>query len=191
MLGADPRLRRWSAPASIPRPTDWTSKSTLLRAAGLSVRTAVRRTARHTPASEKPRAISNVFQHRAICAPAPSSRYDTCGIKTISVPRARPVSGFTLLSQPCSRHDLSHVSWARMVREHDTRLWWVVHHCVEQACVNLSDWQRATFQNLPNVGACLSIRLAFQEVYDQLATESATGIPEKWYTGPPTAGSDR
>ena len=42
-----------------------------------------------------------------------------------------------------------------------------------------------------NVGACLSIRLAFQEVYDQPATESATGIPEKWYTGPPTAGSDR
>src|SRR5271155_4137068 len=70
----------------------------------------------------------NFFQHQAyLTARVPRVRCDACGIKTVNVPWARPDSGFSLLSEALV------MAVARMVGEHDTRLWRVVHHYVDQA----------------------------------------------------------
>jgi transposase len=79
----------------------------------------------------------NFFQHQAyLTARVPRVRCETCGIKTVSVPWARPDSGFTLLFEAMVMTMVSAMpvkAVARMVGEHDTRLWRVVHHYVEQA----------------------------------------------------------
>jgi transposase len=79
----------------------------------------------------------NFFQHQAyLTARVPRVRCETCGIKTVSVPWARPDSGFTLLFEAMMMTMVSAMpvkAVARMVGEHDTRLWRVVHHYVEQA----------------------------------------------------------
>jgi transposase len=61
---------------------------------------------------------------------------DKCGIKTVNVPWARPDSGFTLLFEAMLMAMIPAMpvaAVARMVDEHDTRLWRVVHHYVDQA----------------------------------------------------------
>ncbi|MGH7161805.1 MAG: ISL3 family transposase [Acetobacteraceae bacterium] len=79
----------------------------------------------------------NFFQHQAyLNARVPRVRCDRCGIKKASVPWARPDSGFTLLFEALLMTMISAMpvkAVARMVGEHDTRLWRVVHHYVEQA----------------------------------------------------------
>lgn len=79
----------------------------------------------------------NFFQHQAyLTARVPRVRCETCGVKTVSVPWARPDSGFTLLFEAMMMTMVSAMpvkAVARMVGEHDTRLWRVVHHYVEQA----------------------------------------------------------
>jgi transposase len=79
----------------------------------------------------------NFFQHQAyLTARVPRVRCETCGIKTVSVPWARPDSGFTLLFEAMVMTMVSAMpvkAVARMVGEHDTRLWRVVHHYVEEA----------------------------------------------------------
>ena len=79
----------------------------------------------------------NFFQHQAyLHARVPRIRCDACGIKTINVPWARPDSGFTLLFEALVMTMISAMpvkAVARMVGEHDTRLWRVVHHYVDQA----------------------------------------------------------
>lgn len=79
----------------------------------------------------------NFFQHQAyLTARVPRVRCETCGIKMVSVPWARPDSGFTLLFEAMVMTMVSAMpvkAVARMVGEHDTRLWRVVHHYVEQA----------------------------------------------------------
>jgi transposase len=89
----------------------------------------------------------NFFQHQAyLNARVPRIRCDTCGIKTVNVPWARPDSGFTLLFEALvmtiprvKPEGMGHLAAmpvkavARMVGEHDTRLWRVVHHNVDQA----------------------------------------------------------
>ncbi len=77
------------------------------------------------------------FQHQAyLTARVPRVRCERCGIKTVNVPWARPDSGFTLLFEALVMTMVSAMpvkAVARIVGEHDTRLWRVVHHYVEQA----------------------------------------------------------
>jgi transposase len=79
----------------------------------------------------------NFFQHQAyLNARVPRVRCDRCGIRRVNVPWARPDSGFTLLFEALLMSMVSAMpvkAVARMVGEHDTRLWRVVHHYVEQA----------------------------------------------------------
>jgi transposase len=79
----------------------------------------------------------NFFQHQAyLTARVPRIRCDACGVRTVTVPWARPDSGFTLLFEALIMTMVSAMpvaAVARMVGEHDTRLWRVVHHYVEQA----------------------------------------------------------
>ena len=59
-----------------------------------------------------------------------------CGVKRASVPWARDGSGFTLLFEAlivAMARTMPVRTVARMVGEHDTRLWPIVHHYVEQA----------------------------------------------------------
>lgn len=81
----------------------------------------------------------NFFQHQAwLNARVPRLRCDTCGIRKAHVPWARPDSGFTLLFEALLMTMLSAMpvnSVAKMVGEHDTRLWRVLHHYVDQARV--------------------------------------------------------
>jgi transposase len=79
----------------------------------------------------------NFFQHQAyLNARVPRIRCDACGIKTVNVPWARPDSGFTLLFEALVMTMVSAMpvaAVARIVGEHDTRLWRVLHHYIEQA----------------------------------------------------------
>ena len=79
----------------------------------------------------------NFFQHQAyLNARVPRVRCDKCGIKRVSVPWARPGSGFTLLFEALLMTMISAMpvkAVARIIGEHDTRLWRVVHHYVDQA----------------------------------------------------------
>ena len=79
----------------------------------------------------------NFFQHQAyLNARVPRIRCDGCGIKTVSVPCARPDSGFTLLFEALLMAMVPAMpvnAVARQVGEHDTRLWRVLHYYVAQA----------------------------------------------------------
>jgi transposase len=78
----------------------------------------------------------NFFQHQAyLTARVPRIRCETCGVKTVNVPWSRPDSGFTLLFEALVMTMVSAMpvaAVARIVGEHDTRLWRVIHHYVEQ-----------------------------------------------------------
>jgi transposase len=77
------------------------------------------------------------FQHQAyLHARVPRVRCANCGVKKITVPWARPDSGFTLLFEALLMSLLSAMpvnAVARLVGEHDTRLWRVIHHYVDRA----------------------------------------------------------
>jgi transposase len=79
----------------------------------------------------------NFFQHQAyLTARTPRITCEACGIKTVTVPWARPGSGFTLLFEALVMTMVSAMpvaAVARIVGEHDTRLWRVMHHYVTQA----------------------------------------------------------
>jgi transposase len=83
----------------------------------------------------------NFFQHQAyLTARVPRVRCDKCGIHTVSVPWARPDSGFTLLFEAMVMAMVAAMpvkAVARIVGEHDTRLWRVVHHYVDDARTRL------------------------------------------------------
>jgi transposase len=83
----------------------------------------------------------NFFQHQAyLHARVPRVRCNTCGIKKLTVPWARPDSGFTLLFEALVMSLVSAMpvnAVARLVGEHDTRLWRVIHHDVERARARL------------------------------------------------------
>jgi transposase len=78
----------------------------------------------------------NFFQHQAyLHARVPRVRCETCGIRQVNVPWARPDSGFTLLFEAMVMTMVSAMpvkAVARIVDEHDTRLWRVVHHYVDE-----------------------------------------------------------
>ncbi|MGH8410129.1 MAG: ISL3 family transposase [Pseudomonas sp.] len=77
------------------------------------------------------------FQHQAyLNARVPRVRCDACGIRRVRVPWARPDSGFTLLFEALLMTMVSAMpvnTVAKMVGEHDTRLWRVLHHYVDRA----------------------------------------------------------
>lgn len=79
----------------------------------------------------------NFFQHQAyLHARVPRVRCTKCGVKKIAVPWARPDSGFTLLFEALLMSLVSAMpvnAAARLVGEHDTRLWRVIHYYVERA----------------------------------------------------------
>ena len=81
------------------------------------------------------------FQHQAFMhARTPRITCPDCGVKQITVPWARPGSGFTLLFEALAMTLVTHMpvaAVARLVGEHDTRLWRVIIHYVEAALARL------------------------------------------------------
>src|ERR1700676_3428380 len=79
----------------------------------------------------------NFFQHQAyLNARVPRRRWRKRGVKKIAAPWARPDSGFTLLFEAMVMTMVSAMpvkAVARIVGEHDTKLWRVVHYYVDQA----------------------------------------------------------
>ena len=79
----------------------------------------------------------NFFEHSAyLHAPLPRVNCHRCGVKTVRVPWSRPGSGFTLLFEAivimlCQSMPVKAV--ARMLNVHDTRIWRIVMHYVEEA----------------------------------------------------------
>jgi transposase len=77
------------------------------------------------------------FQHSAyLTARVPRCRCDQHGVKQVQVPWARPGSGFTLLFEAllmALMREMPVNAVARIVGEHDTRLWRLVDHHVEEA----------------------------------------------------------
>jgi transposase len=90
----------------------------------------------------------NFFQHEAYLH-ARVARIDcpNCGVRLVNVPWARPGSGFTLLFEAFVMalvKDMPVAAAARLIGEHDTRLWRVIQHYVETAVarMDLSELRR-------------------------------------------------
>jgi transposase len=79
----------------------------------------------------------NFFQHEVhLHARVPRVTCKSCGIKQVSVPWARPNSGFTLLFEALVMAMVQAMPVAvvaRMIDEWDTRLRRIIHHYVERA----------------------------------------------------------
>lgn len=79
----------------------------------------------------------NFFQHEAyLHARVPRVNCGQCGIKLVDVPWARAGSGFTLMFEAIVLmlvKSMPVAEVARTLNEHDTRLWRIVHHYVDQA----------------------------------------------------------
>ena len=90
------------------------------------------------------------FQHETyLHAFVPRVSCPKCGIKTAAVPWARPGSHFTLLFEAllmamCKKMPVKGV--AEIVKEHDTRIWRILKHHVEEAR------SREDFSNVRRVG---------------------------------------
>jgi transposase len=85
------------------------------------------------------------FQHQAFLhARVPRASCPDCGVLKVSVPWARPDSGFTLLFESIIMSLVKVMpvrNAAQFVGEHDTKIWRVVHHYVDEGleCVDLSE----------------------------------------------------
>ena len=81
------------------------------------------------------------FQHQAFLhARTPRIKCPDCGVHLVNVPWARPGSGFTLLFEALAMTLVTHMpvaAAARLIGEHDTRLWRVIIHYVEAALARL------------------------------------------------------
>lgn len=79
----------------------------------------------------------NFFEHKTyLHARTPRVECPMCGVKQVSVPWARADSGFTLLFEAfimALAKEMTVNAIARLVNEHDTRLWRILHHYVEKA----------------------------------------------------------
>jgi transposase len=93
----------------------------------------------------------NFFQHETyLHARVPRVTCKTCGIKRVSVPWARGGSGFTLLFESLVMimvKAMPVAAVARIIGEHDTRLWRIIHHYVDEAraCADYSEVTRVAF----------------------------------------------
>ena len=89
------------------------------------------------------------FQHRTeLVARVPRVRKGDGKVVQVEVPWARPGSGFTLLMEAfvltlCREMPVAAV--ARLIGEHDTRLWRVIHHYVGEA------WERADWGQVSRI----------------------------------------
>lgn len=81
------------------------------------------------------------FQHQAfLTARVPRITCGKCGVKQVNVPWARKGSGFTLLFEALAMTLITHMpvaAAARLVGEHDTRLWRIVFHYVKAAVARM------------------------------------------------------
>jgi transposase len=90
----------------------------------------------------------NFFQHEAFLhARVPRIECPDHGVRLVTVPWARPGSGFTLLFEAFVMtlvKGMPVAAAARLVGEHDTRLWRVIQHYVEDAVarMDLADLRR-------------------------------------------------
>ena len=90
----------------------------------------------------------NFFQHQAFLhARVPRIDCPDHGVRLVAVPWARPGSGFTLLFEAFVMtlvKGMPVAAAARLVGEHDTRLWRVIQHYVEDAVarMDLADLRR-------------------------------------------------
>jgi transposase len=79
----------------------------------------------------------NFFQHEAhLSARVARINCDQCGTRLVDVPWARPGSGFTLLFEAMIMvlaKAMPVKTIAAFVNEHDTRLWRILHHYVDDA----------------------------------------------------------
>ena len=79
----------------------------------------------------------NFFEHETyLHAQIPRVKCPDCGVRQVHVPWAREGSGFTLLFEAfllTLAKEMPVNAVARIVGEHDTRIWRVLHHYVEQA----------------------------------------------------------
>ncbi len=80
----------------------------------------------------------NFFEHKTFLhARQPRIECPEHGVKTVAVPWSRPGSGFTLLLEAfilvLVQGGMTAAQAARLIDEHDTRLWRVLQHYVEQA----------------------------------------------------------
>jgi transposase len=106
--------------------------------ADCSVHDTVKKTWRHL----------NFFQHQAFLhARVPRIDCPNCGVRLVTVPWARPGSGFTLLFEAFVMtlvKGMPVATAARLVGEHDTRLWRVIQHYVGEAVarMDLADLRR-------------------------------------------------
>jgi transposase len=81
------------------------------------------------------------FQHQAfLTARVPRITCTKCGVRQVGVPWARKGSGFSLLFEALAMTLVTHMpvaAAARLVGEHDTRLWRVVFHYVGEAVARM------------------------------------------------------
>ena len=81
------------------------------------------------------------FQHQAfLTARVPRITCAKCGVKQVGVPWARKGSGFSLLFEALAMTLVTHMpvaAAARLVGEHDTRLWRIVFHYVREAVARM------------------------------------------------------
>ena len=81
------------------------------------------------------------FQHQAyLNARTPRIKCPQCGVRLVDVPWARRGSGFTLLFEALAMTLVTHMpvaAAARLVGEHDTRLWRMIIHYVEAGLARL------------------------------------------------------
>ena len=88
------------------------------------------------------------FQHRTLLhARTPRVTCPECGVRKVATPWARAGSGFTLLFEaftPTLAKAMPIANAARLLGEHDTRLWRIVEHYVWRAVeeLDLSEVQR-------------------------------------------------
>lgn len=100
--------------------------------------------------SEKSWRHLDFFQHRTeLVARVPRIKAADGKVRQVELPWARPGSGFTLLFEAfimtlCREMAVDAV--ARLVGEHDTRLWRIIHHYVEAA------WSKTDWGKLERIG---------------------------------------
>jgi transposase len=79
----------------------------------------------------------NFFQHQTFLhARTPRVDCSQCGVHRVTVPWARPDSGFTLLFEALVLmlvKSMPVLATARLVNEHDTLIWRIVHHYLDSA----------------------------------------------------------
>ena len=79
----------------------------------------------------------NFFQHQAyLHAPDPRVNCSDCGVKNVKLPWTRPGSGFSLLFEALIMMlatDMPVKAIAELLGEHDTRIWRVIRHYVQEA----------------------------------------------------------